>query len=550
MHVTTRTGLRRFGGAALAVATAATLAGLAAPAYADETAPAPIAAEATAPPAGSPAPPVESPAPSATPAPAATPVPSFPVSNQEPAAPRAAAAAATGEDLAVSLRGTTVSTGSALKFLQVIATNKGPKTAKRVVLDIAIAPTAPNTIELDATAADLDCVETGADSMRCVLGDIPAGLKVTVGVPYRAAAGAAANPAAANVSATVSSSSPDADATNDTVNGTIAIVPPASDVLVVADDIADAVPGEITEAGVLVLNFGGRPTGPAELTVAMPAQTTIVRNLPGCVTAADRRSLTCRYDSLTSLEGDPDQAGDFLVLPVKVDATLVGPRTLTGGTATVVDDPSGPQTFATGPVRTAALRNPVGAARLAALTDDADRTDNNDTFVATVAAVANLALTTGPVRIDGDRATVPYTVRSAGPAVATGVYVKTTAPTGTTFDGVPANCTRSGRTLRCDVAGSLAVGASVAGAVTLRITGTTVGRDGSIAAGFDGYDPTAVDNTVALRIASPGSLNQGGLAVTGTKLALTAGTGAAMLLLGGALVLLARRRRAVAVQRD
>lgn len=554
MQSTTRTGLRRFGGAALAVVTAAALAGLSGPAYADETAPAapaPIAAESTAP-AASPAP-TENTAPTASPAPSDTPAPApsdpAPASNTMSDAPRAAAG---DPDLAVSLRGTTVSTGAEIKVLQVSATNHGSTIAENVVLDVTITPAGgPNRIELMADAEELDCAVTGTDSYRCEPGDLPAGAEGTIAFPYRAADGAAANPAAATVTATVSASSPDTDATNDTVNDTIAIVPPASDVVVIADDIADAVPGEVVEAGVLVVNFGARATGPVELAVQMPTGTTIVGGAGGCTTAADRRSLTCRYDRFSGGRGGlgGEQSGDFVDLLVKVDESVVGPRTLTGGLAVVRDDVD-LRLLKSGPVRTASLRNPVGAARIASLVGDADETDNSDIFAATVLPVANLVVTTKPVRVSGRTATVPYTVGSTGPSVATGVFAKVTAPTGTTFAAVPAGCERSGRALVCDLADSLAPGGSVAGTVKLKVTGTSVGRNGSIVAGFDGVDPARANNTVAMRITVPagaGTLDQGRLAVTGTRLGMFAGTGAALLLLGGALVLIGRRRRAAAV---
>jgi LPXTG-motif cell wall-anchored protein len=304
------------------------------------------------------------------------------------------------------------------------------------------------------------------------------------------------------------------------------------------------VPGETTWTAVLVLNLGGRDAGPSELAVGMPSGTTIRGDLPGCTTAPDRRSITCRYDGLTTLDGDEEHAGDILAFPVRVDASVVGPRTLTGGTAVLRDQGAlGPApTLA---ARTAAVRNPVGAARLAALTGDADQGDNSDTFVATVVPVANISVVTGPVRVSGSTATVPFTVRSNGPAVATGVYAEITAPTGTTFAGVPADCTRVGRRMACDLAERLAPGASIARSVRLSLTGAPVGRDGSIVAGSDSEDLIGSDNTVPIEI--PGTLVQARLPVTGTRSGMVAGTGAALLLLGGALVLAGRRRRPVAV---
>jgi hypothetical protein len=546
MHVITRTGLRRLGGAALAVVAAASLTGLTGPASAAEAAPVTPAPTATDGPV-TPAPTATdgpattaSPIPTGTPDPTGTPTPSG-TATPAPSSPVAAPAAGDA-DVGVSLRGTAVSVGAVAKFLQVIATNNGSETARDVVFDITVTPTSgPDRIELDATADDLGCAATGAASIRCEPGDIPPGADVTIGIPYRAAEGAGPNADAGTVTATVSSASPDTDATNDTVNGTLAIVPAASDLLVIADDIVDAVPGRVVPFAVVVVNFGSRTSGPAQLTVVMPARTTLVGGAAGCTTASNRRSLTCVYDSLTG-PGGSGQDSDFLELRVKVDRALVGPRTLTGGTAVIADPAGSARLAAAGPVRTAALRNPVGATRLAALAGDADDSDNDDTFAATVAPVADLSVTLGAVRVSGTTATVPYTVHSAGPAVATGVLAKITAPTGTRFAGVPARCTGDGRTLRCALAGSLAPGRSVSGSVRFAITGT-VGRDGTIVAGSAAFDPARANNRADIDLA--GALD-GQLAVTGARSAPLAGSGAALLLLGGTLVLLASRRRGAA----
>jgi LPXTG-motif cell wall-anchored protein len=89
--------------------------------------------------------------------------------------------------------------------------------------------------------------------------------------------------------------------------------------------------------------------------------------------------------------------------------------------------------------------------------------------------------------------------------------------------------------------------------VAFTVTGTSVGRNGSIVAGSDAVDPARADNTATIAVPVPagsgpqGTLAQGRLPVTGPRSGPAAGTGAALLILGGALVLLARRRRPAAV---
>jgi hypothetical protein len=554
MHVTTRAGLRRLGGAALAVATAAALVGLSAPAYAAES-------DSTATTA-----PVESTAPVETPAPAdnstpESPAPEAPATESDvPAdspAPadrtsKPAAVAPSGADVGVTLKGTTVAADTDFKFLQIVATNHGPGEATDVVVAVTITPATsvlaalPPSIETGPIP--YGCTATGENSFSCELGDLEPGTKDTIGVMYRAAPGAPVNPAAGFVTASVTSSSTDGNSENDTVNGTLAIVPTGSDMLVIAEDIVDVTPGDIGMAGVIALNLGAQPTGPAELTVTLPTGVQMAESIPGCTNATDLRSFTCLYDSIAA--GD----GDFLMPEVQVDPSVGGPRTLTGGSAVLGSDPSGYVLRAAErsdrPVRTAAMRPNLTSQQLA-LIGDADETDNSDTFIATTTAPAvDLGVKTSSVDATGSTVTVPYTVRNLGPSTATDVIAQITAPTGTVFASVPAGCFAVGtRGLQCLVADSAvpSQSQSLARSFQLRVTGA-VGTDGSIVVLAAEDDVRMGNNAVQIAVtggaAAPAPVTQGRLPVTGSQWGALGGAGAALLLLGGVLAVIGRRETA------
>jgi hypothetical protein len=195
-------------------------------------------------------------------------------------------------------------------------------------------------------------------------------------------------------------------------------------------------------------------------------------------------------------------------------------------------------------IRTAAMRETATPQRRAALMGDADATDDSDTFVATTTEpLVDLVVTAPKVKVDGDTITVPFTVGSRGPSTATEVAVAITAPTGTTFAAVPAGCTTEGtRVMICPVADTLAPNRSLARSFQLRVTGTAVGNDGSIAVASAETDPRQSNDSVRITVEAAPALTQGRLPVTGTQWGAVAGTGAALLLLGGALTLIARRR--------
>jgi hypothetical protein len=151
------------------------------------------------------------------------------------------------------------------------------------------------------------------------------------------------------------------------------------------------------------------------------------------------------------------------------------------------------------------------------------------------------------VKADGTTVTVPYTVANRGPSTATEVQVGITAPTGTTFAAIPTGCAAVGNErILCLVADTLAPNRSLSRSFSLRITGDTVGTDGSIVVFAAEADPVAANDDVqiAVQAAPAPALTQGRLPVTGSQWGAVGGTGAALLLLGGVLTVIGRRETA------
>jgi hypothetical protein len=578
MHVTTRSGVRRIGGAALAVATAAALAGLPATAYAAETAPpAPAYAAETAPPAPateSPAPAEPAPAPSdpapadpapADPAPAdpapADPAPADPApadpAPADPApvdaapkapetptsAPRVAAPAATA-DLAVTIKGTTVSARSQGKLTQVVVTNAGPEHAAGVVVELTFTPPA-GADRVQYLNDPNFCDATGTpDVYRCELGGLPNGGTIEFPLAVEAASGSAPTADAGTVAAAVTSSTTDPDALNDTANATFTIAGNGSDIVLLAFD-ALVVPGQPGLFLGMLGNFGDRRSGALSVTFTLPAGVQVPAELvadTGCAVAAHRRTLSCVAPSIP--------VGEFMgfVLPVEVAEDAGLGRVFGGGTA-VASDAAARTLRAAPAARAAKIFRTATDAQVAAVSGDVDASDNSDEFaVLTTDRVADLSVEVSPVEAaKGSTVAVPFRVRNAGPEVVDGPDVRITAPTGTEFARTPDECELSEdeRELWCFLPQKLGARASAAQTVQLRVTGGTVGRDGSITVSSSTeFDPATAGNTARIVVEDPAAaLTQGRLPVTGTSLGLAAGAGLAMILSGAALSLGARRRR-------
>jgi LPXTG-motif cell wall-anchored protein len=556
MQVSTRTGLGRFGGAVLAVATAAALVAVSGPAYAEESAP-PTPPPSTGPVESPPA--TESPAPSQPPAPPESPAPTqspaAPAVTPTPAVPGAVASPAQAADLAVTLRGTTAASGTPGKIAQVVVANNGPATARdaevRVEVTVVDLPgTGPALVVGETPEGCRASLEGLVTVYTCRLGNLRAGMSRELLVDYAPTTGPLA--AAGRLSARAWSATPDALADNNLVDRVLRIAAAGSDVVLLVLDAEDLVPGSDGELFGVIGNLGSGDARDLLVTFTLPAGTTVLGTEEelGCGIAANRRMLTCDTPVL-----ERDFAAPF-TFPIRVAPDAGGPRTLAGGTAVAADAPTA-RSFARTPAQTRRTAARIFAAPSKAAADrisgDTDQTDDTDTFVVTTTApTADLAVTSATVRAGGlGEVAVPYAVRNAGPSTATGVVARITAPTGTALAGTPAGCTAAagGRELRCAVADILAPGAIVRRTVPLRITDRSVGEDGRIVVSSAAVDPATRGNSLRLDITVGGGVfgrGLGGLPVTGAQAGLIGAAGAVLLLLGGALVVVSRRRRAAA----
>jgi hypothetical protein len=262
----------------------------------------------------------------------------------------------------------------------------------------------------------------------------------------------------------------------------------------------------------------------------------------GCAVTADRRSLTCVAPSIP--------VGEFtgFVLPVEVAENAGLGRVFAGGTAVASDASSMSLRSASRP-RTSNIFEPATDAQAAAVAGDVDSSDNSDTFaVLTTERSADLSVAVPTVEAaKGSTVAVRYTVRNDGPDSVEFPGVLVTAPTGTEFGSLPDECepAESRDTMWCFVPETLGVRQSATQTVSLRVTGTTVGTDGSlVVSSSEEWDPARADNTARIVMETPAApLTQGRLPVTGTTLGLVGSAGLLMLLSGAALALGARRRR-------
>jgi hypothetical protein len=142
----------------------------------------------------------------------------------------------------------------------------------------------------------------------------------------------------------------------------------------------------------------------------------------------------------------------------------------------------------------------------------------------------------------GDTVTIPVKVKNDGPASSPFTTLVVTAPTGTELVDVPTGCefTTAGKVAKCE--GLLAAHEEETGNFAFKIASTTIANDGKATISGTLDDPKPENNTAAIVI-TIGDGGGGGLPITGVKVSVIGGTGAAVLVAGVALLLFARRRR-------
>jgi LPXTG-motif cell wall-anchored protein len=165
-------------------------------------------------------------------------------------------------------------------------------------------------------------------------------------------------------------------------------------------------------------------------------------------------------------------------------------------------------------------------------------------FAAHVAANgADLAVTaTSASGAVGAVVKITVTVENHGDASSPDTTLTVTAPTGTELVDMPTNCVfvTAGKVGKCE--GLLSANEKSAGQFSFKIASTSVAKDGKAHIEGPLFDKVPANNDAAIVITI-----DNGLPITGAKVSVIAGTGAAVLLAGALLFFLARRRRVVLV---
>lgn len=300
----------------------------------------------------------------------------------------APALAAGPTDLALTLSGTTLAATTSGKVATATVTNKGAETATGIVITFDLSALDTGVVDLPVPAPDA-CEQSGA-KIACRVLDIKPGENADL--PFELIRTGDGTPG--KITATVSHEGEDADAGNDSATATVTISESTGpDLTVFVPDVpideegttGTVAPGEQTELGYLVANFGDEAVGALKLTIQLPEHVTFVEQEEGCEYSADNRTATCSYDFALipadedTGEGGPYSAAGFFNL-IKVAEDAPAPSVLDGGLVsaegTVLQEPR-VESFR------AASALPEGVEGLSA--KEVDESDNSDEFSVHVA---------------------------------------------------------------------------------------------------------------------------------------------------------------------
>jgi hypothetical protein len=352
----------------------------------------------------------------------------------------------------------------------------------------------------------------------------------------------------------------------------VEVAPLAYDLVGIVQDVWDGQIGQRVEPGAtapLLFDFINLGTLTAEhlvWKVTLPPFVTFAKDEQhdGCTYNDTRTEATCELPdaqlhpggALSVLIGDP------MLVTVAKDAP--GPGALVGGmvaagarrTEAPVSALAAAQATAKNATDvTVADATPAQRQKAAAAAgdesgggNDADNSDNDGAFsVHTAANPADLQVfgASGSGAL-GSTVTLGIKVKNNGPASSPSTVLTVTAPTGTELVDVPTGCefTTPGKAAKCE--GLLAAGEEETGNFAFKIASSTIAEDGQASISGPLDDPKLENNTAAIVI-TVGSGGGGGLPITGTKVSVIGGTGAAVLVAGVALLLFARRRRVLLV---
>lgn len=374
----------------------------------------------------------------------------------------------------------------------------------------------------------------------------------------------------------VTSDTPDPDAkNNEKVTVPVEIAPLAYDLYAVVNDIW-AFPSDNPREGVKpgdtvpfvfdVLNIGTETAEDIVWTVSLPPFVTFAKDehRPYCRYNRTRTEATCelRHAKLHPNGGASLSAKLKHPMLVTVATDAPGPGALVGGTVAVgarrtsapVSEPAAAASVAEEAADVKVYTASAEQRRRAVNNNDdngehnnngdADRGDNGGAFsVHTANNPADLAVFGGSASgALGSEVTIGVKVRNNGPATSPSTTLVVRAPTGTELVDLPSGCefTTPGKVGKCE--GVLAALEEDTGNFVFKIASTTISNDGLATISGTLEDPNAANNSAAIVI-TVGAGGGGGLPITGTKVTVVGGVGAAVVVAGLALFLFARRRR-------
>jgi hypothetical protein len=455
----------------------------------------------------------------------------------------------TGADVEFRVAGNTV-VQSAGKPVWVQLFNRGPATADNIVVKVDISDV--DTSKLEARAPST-CSEPTGGIFLCSVGSLINGETNTGFSPFDIfAVTDGATGSAGSFTVEVTSDTPDPNGGNNKkVEVPLSVAKPAYDFSVTVQDIWAAAggepervaPGDTAPLLTYFLNFGTMRAVDPVWQVSLPPYVTFVSEEGGenfCTFNEPKTVASCKAAG----RGVNPIRAVISRFTVKVAADAPGPAALAGGIADGgalgTAEPStkeGEDTDIGGepaPDLAAAQRRQIDGDQ------DADPTDNVALFSAHVAANPadlSIAATSGKGAV-GSVVNITVTIENKGTASSPDTTVTVTAPTGTELVDMPTNCefTTAGKAGTCE--GLLSAGEKNAGTFSFKIAASSVGSDGVAKIEGPLDDPQPNNNSAAIVITI-----DGGLPITGARVSMIAGTGAAVLVAGALLFLLARRRR-------
>lgn len=467
-----------------------------------------------------------------------------------------AQAAPTGADVEFRVQGEGVVQFASKPFF-VALTNHGPETAENIVIKVDVAGLDSAKISIEAPqGCDID-----GTIYTCRFGSLLSGENDASFSPLDVTGLAVQGDepvSAGSYTVVVTSDTPDPDpGNNKEVTVPVTVHPFGVDLHTFAQDVwADQFtrgepvkPGATAPLVFVFINNGDQTVQDIAWKVSLPRFTSFAAsgNPDFCKYNEQRTTATCRIrGAMIAPQGGTLAFADPMIVRVAGDAP--GPVSLSGGIIGAAGAAEAPSVSALAAARANEAAAP-GEIVTRSGNDpdndlDTDPSDNAATFsVHTAANPADLAVTAGSGSgAVGATVNIAVKVANKGPASSPGTTVLVSAPSGTELVDMPTGCEfeTAGKVARCQ--GPVEAGEESTGTFAFRILSSPVGTDGKAEISGTLDDPDESNNKATITITI-----SGGLPITGTKVSVIGGVGAAVLVAGVVLFLVARRRRVVLV---